>query len=404
MKHLQNSMTMALAVMCSLKLVAGNQACFQPATPSCLYGSLTQPYYPPNAVCQDYMIPVDIEYTNVAFNATRWGDDYGLNNFLDVLTTRAGVYDSPPVGLASPSTQTATVNIAATFCTPKNKNGKEKTVILATHGIGPARAHWNAPVQPDSYNFVQYAIGQGYSVFFYDRLGTGASDKVSGFDNSIFKAISVLQSISKLVRNGLYTGRLGKPNKIAVIGFSFGSYTTHGAIAMDPSIADAVILTGMGFNLTGINVNGLLRSFVPRVASLQNSALYGDRDPGYVTWVDKYTQIWNYFKYPNYDPVIADYAETAKQPYAITEFLSLLSGPTDASAFKGPVLAITGEYDYIFCDGYCRGLLEEPGRTYYKNAKYVPYIHPGASHQLFLHYNATGAFQVITNFLNENGL
>ncbi|KAK9482641.1 Alpha/Beta hydrolase protein [Lipomyces starkeyi] len=335
---------MVLAVMCSLKSVAGNQACSQPATLSCLYGSLTQPYYPRNAVCQDYMIPVDIEYTN-------------------------------------------------------NKNGKEKTVILATHGIGPAHAHWNASVQPDSYNFVQYAIGQGYSVFFYDRLGTGASDKVSGFDNSIFKAISVLQSISKLIR---------KPNKIAVIGFSFGSYTTHGAIAMDPSMADAVILTGIGFNLTGINVNGLLPSFVPRVASLQNSALYGDRDPGYVTWVDKYTQIWNYFKYPNYDPVIADYAETAKQPYAITEFLSLLSGPTDASAFKGPVLLaniiITGEYDYIFCDGYCPELLEVPGRTYYKNAKYVPYIHPGASHQLFLHYNATGAFQVITNFLNENGL
>jgi hypothetical protein len=43
--------------------------------------------------------------------------------------------------------------------------------------------------------------------------------------------------------------------------------------------------------MTGLNVNGLVRSFVLRVASVQNPLLYGDLDTGYVTWVDKFAQI-----------------------------------------------------------------------------------------------------------------
>jgi hypothetical protein len=29
---------------------------------------------------------------------------------------------------------------------------------------------------PDEYNFVQYALENGYSVFWYDRIGTGLSE------------------------------------------------------------------------------------------------------------------------------------------------------------------------------------------------------------------------------------
>jgi hypothetical protein len=66
--------------------------------------------------------------------------------------------------------------------------------------------------------------------------------------------------------------------------------------------------------------------------------------------------------------------------------------------------AITGTTDYIVCDGYCPGIFEEPARTYYKNARFTPYLHPGSSHHLNFHKNATGAFQVITDFLDNSGL
>lgn len=38
-------------------------------------------------------------------------------------------------------------------------------------------SYWNSPYKPEKYNFVQAATDAGYSVFFYDRLGTGSSTK-----------------------------------------------------------------------------------------------------------------------------------------------------------------------------------------------------------------------------------
>ncbi|KAF2098390.1 alpha/beta-hydrolase [Rhizodiscina lignyota] len=365
------------------------------------FGALKQPYYPPAADCEDYMIPIDIEYDNLVFNATKWEDNYGLIDFLTEATARAGA------GYPSPVEQKHTkgsFEIAASFCSPKKKTSKAKNVIIATHGIGPARAHWNSPFKPEDYNFVQWAIGQGYSVFFYDRLGCGASQKVTGYEASIFTAIAILKELAGVVKAGKYTGSIGKPHKTAVMGFSFGSYTTHGAVATMPDIADAVVLTAIGFNETGLNANGLVRSFEPRIANVQNSALYGDLDNGYLTWVDKFGLIWNYFKKPNYEPSAADFVESSKAPFGIVEFLSFLGGPTDAQNYTGPVLAITGELDYIVCDGSCDGIFEEPAKTYYKNAKFTPYLQPGTSHHLNFATNATGAFKVITDFLASSGL
>ncbi|KAM0337694.1 hypothetical protein ACHAPU_011524 [Fusarium lateritium] len=251
---------------------------------------LTQPYYPPNANCWEYKVPVTITSENVVFNFPDWKDDYALQDFLTAVTTRESAgYPSPIVGTKN---ETATYTLAASFCTPK-RPGK-KTIILATHGIGQARTHWNSAYEPDEYNFVQHAISKGYSFWFYDRLGTGESDK-----------------------------------------------STH-----------------------------------------TNS----------------------YFKYPYYDIPTTLYCEEYKNPFAIGEFLTIADGNFDASNFTGAALAITGETDYIICDGDCHSIFEEPARTIWKNAKFEPYLHPNASHNINYHHNATKAYGVITDFLNSNGL
>jgi hypothetical protein len=46
----------------------------------------------------------------------------------------------------------------------------------------------------------------------------------------------------------------------------------------------------------------------------------------------------SYFKKPNYEPAAADFVELSKSPFAVAEFLTLLSGPMDASNYTGPVL------------------------------------------------------------------
>lgn len=104
--------------------------------------ALQQAYYPPAAYCAEFMIPVAFEAETTVFAFPKWDDDYALEDFLAVATTRpSAMLDSLITGT---KTETATRQIAASFCTPKHKNGKEKTVILATHGIGQARSHWYA--------------------------------------------------------------------------------------------------------------------------------------------------------------------------------------------------------------------------------------------------------------------
>jgi pimeloyl-ACP methyl ester carboxylesterase len=265
---------------------------------------LTQPYYPPNANCWEYKVPVSITSENLVFNFPDWEDDYALQDFLTAVTTRESAgYPSPIVGTKN---ETASYTLAASFCTPKHVG--KKTIILATHGIGQARCHWNSAYQPDEYNFVQHAISKGYSVWFYDRLGNGESDKwvtyfprtgyqltslcrVSGFTNQLRKQKAILIQLAGMVKSGQYTGTFGRPDKLAIMGFSFGSYITHFAVAENPTIADAAILTAINYNTTGLNVNGLVRSFVPRVASLQNPRRFGTLNPGWLTWVDAISQI-----------------------------------------------------------------------------------------------------------------
>lgn len=46
----------------------------------------------------------------------------------------------------------------------------------------------------------------------------------------------------------------------------------------------------------------------------------------------------SYFKRPNYEESVAEFVEMSKAPFAITEFLSILSGPMDASNFTGAAL------------------------------------------------------------------
>lgn len=136
---------------------------------------LTQPYYPSTADCWEFKVPVTVTSENNIFEFPKWTDDFGLQDFLTAATTRASAgFPSPIKGK---KTETATYTLAASFCTPKDAAKRKKTIILATHGIGQARTHWNSPHLPDQLNFVQHAIAEGYSVWFYDRLGQGESEK-----------------------------------------------------------------------------------------------------------------------------------------------------------------------------------------------------------------------------------
>lgn len=96
-----------------------------------------------------YTIPVFISTLDLVFNFTHWEIDCELKQVLATATTRAGA-GYPPIVVGNEMVN-APYQVAASFCTPKvlDGSGKEKNVIIATHGIGLGREHWNSAYKPE---------------------------------------------------------------------------------------------------------------------------------------------------------------------------------------------------------------------------------------------------------------
>ncbi|KAI9757587.1 MAG: hypothetical protein M4579_003399 [Chaenotheca gracillima] len=359
-------------------------------------------YYPPRAKCVEYLIPVSVSTPVLVWNTTKWEDNYGLVDYVSVDSTRVDAGFPGPV-TTSPEPYTGSFKVAATFCTPKHpKNGREKTVLLASHGLGFDRGYWNSAYEPEKYNFVQFAIDQGYSVFFYDRIGTGKSSiGLSGFVNQGAIQVKVLGSLASLVKSGKYTSSIGTPKSLVLVGHSFGSFISNALVAESPKSADAVILTGIAYAGVAATTN---EAFDLHVASLQNPRKWSNRDPGYVTWGDVYANINTFFKKPLYTVGAVEFTDATKQPFAIAELVTVGLLNFDASKFTGPALYLNGEFDFLICGGYCPGVADQPARTFFSGSRnFQTRIQPNTGHGLNFHKNAIDSYTIITDFLQSTG-
>ena len=228
--------------------------------------------------------------------------------------------------------------------------------------------------------------------------------RVSGFNIQLNTQTPILVSLAQSLKQGRYSlPNYLKPKKIILLGHSFGSFVSHAALALNPTIADAAILTG--YNVIGLNPGNVVLGVVPRVASIQDPANFSSYDVGYLTDVDVYASINSFFKAPEYAHDVAQYLESTKLPFAVAEVASVSSAQLDinASAFKGPALVISGEYDHIVCGGYCPGELQPSFAGKFGGALET-YVQPLAGHSLNFHLNTTGFFGVIDSFLSGHGL
>ncbi|MCJ1415070.1 hypothetical protein MMC32_001400 [Xylographa parallela] len=364
-------------------------------------------YTPTGAVCFNYTIPIAINAEFLVYNSTEWTNNDELTqatiDYVSRIPNKTGYFTGTPRNV------TTKYAISATLCTPQESSAKHsKTIILATHGLGFDRSYWNLGYEPETHNFAQFAISQGYSVFFYDRLGVGESERISGWANQVSNQNAILTELATLLKAGKYTGPIGTPQAVALLGHSIGSVISQGVATFAPACIDALILTGYSLNLTAINLALVLEAWAPKIASTEAGFAGQDAqlDNGYMSWVDVYANVNTFFKAPNYDFAAAQYAEAHKRPFAWSELLtaSTVFG-FPAPTFTGPVLLISGEYDFIFCDGYCPDVLHDPASEIFSASRnFKSYVHSGTGHGMNFHHNATGYFGVMTSFLAENGL
>jgi hypothetical protein len=126
--------------------------------------------------------------------------------------------------------------------------------------------------------------------------------------------------------------------------------------------------------------------------------------------------------WPFFDPAALEYAEAHKFPFSIGEIVTGAVVPLNATAFIGPALVrdsvlaemheiallmlelqvISGDGDQIYCESDCYGVIESVGALFPKAKTFEAYVHPHTGHGINLHYNASGAYEVIQNFFKAH--
>jgi hypothetical protein len=199
-------------------------------------GRNTHDAHPANGVCTDFTITKTVTSSQFGFAPKKFENNYDVVGFLEALASSAKEPSFEPlISPTKPTTRDYT--ISATFCTPKHKKGKEGTVLVATSGLGYDKRYWASTYEPEKYSFAGHALDAGYSVFYYDRVGVGKSQKVSGYENQSANQGALLSKIVKDIKAGKWTGKV-QAKKVVLVGHSFGSYTSSALIAAEPNLVD----------------------------------------------------------------------------------------------------------------------------------------------------------------------
>jgi hypothetical protein len=91
--------------------------------------------HPSNGICTDYTVKEIITYSALQWATPPFTSNHDVVALLADLASKDGLA-TPPFKNDTLDT-TKTFEIAGTFCKPISENsGKEKTVLVATHGLG----------------------------------------------------------------------------------------------------------------------------------------------------------------------------------------------------------------------------------------------------------------------------
>ncbi|KAK1751361.1 alpha/beta-hydrolase [Echria macrotheca] len=364
--------------------------------------ALAGPPSKPDKTCTPFRIPLNITapYYNIDISiATNWD----LSSYIFNASRR----DSQQVFHPITSNQTLTTypTIAATFCTPSTPTANSSTLLLLTHGSMTSGIYWDPPAYPQ-HSFVQHALAAGYSVFYYDRLGTGSSS----LDDPISRVqyapqVEILRQLTTLLRGSSssspsrYTPG-ASISKIVQVGHSFGAFLAASAIASDDDPrGDALVLTGFSglFAYLGLWTTG----GQARVAALQDPKKFGTFAKGYLVPADEYAFAFGGFKEPFFDRKVTGWLWERQAPFAIAELLTAGTFPLDFGKVKTPVQVVVGRYDLPSCGGFCDGLLNQTAALFTGAREVEVRGDFDGGHLLNYHFDGKKSFDAITGWIGR---
>ncbi|KAJ7641607.1 Alpha/Beta hydrolase protein [Roridomyces roridus] len=355
--------------------------------------------------CQSYTIPLK----NIS--APSFELSFEIKNQWDITdwTVNEARRDSATAfnGIAGPSSVVGDFDISARFCTPSNATELAQAVLVMTHGLGADKTYWDPTFEGgDKYSLLHAAVSTGYSVFHYDRLGTGNSTKADPHTVVQFPVqVEILASLTRLLLQPNSTYTMDVSIKSAVhFGHSYGSYITAALASAHPELTQAISLSGYSGVFDFFNI--LIAGWQSRVAALLDPARWGHLPHGYVTPVDLHADSYLEFKAPYFDHRVAEWGFSVKSPYAVGELATLGQTPYDTTNFTKPVQAslcvYQGRYDLSACGGNCDGVLNRTALLWPQaNPLDISGTFP-AGHSVNLHFNSSLAFAAMLDFVRKN--
>ncbi|KIW68511.1 hypothetical protein PV04_04451 [Phialophora macrospora] len=369
-------------------------------------GTAAQAIPKQNYTCTSFFVKVPVSNVTVIVPPfPELPNQYAATAFANQITIR-----TPSIPEVNLTTLTKTFNISAEYCSPANPGPKASTLQILSHGLGFNRSYWDfyLPSKPKDaqYSYINSATGAGYSTLSYNRLGIEPSTIADPYrEIQGFVEVAVLAGLTTLVRAGNIT-EVPVPQKVIHVGHSWGSEISVALAAVAPGLSDGVVLTGYSGIATYANF------FIANTAFHFANQNQPKRFPpskyssGFLTWPDKFGNQYSFLEYPYFDPAVLDRAEATKYPFTVGEFLSISALPVAAPNFQGPVLYVAAQSDLIFCGSNCTGLFGPDSiavEGFNGSSSVETYIQPNVGHGINLHYNATGAYNVILDWADRNG-
>ncbi|KAL2289261.1 hypothetical protein FJTKL_02278 [Diaporthe vaccinii] len=287
-----------------------------------------------------------------------------------------------------PSVISGSYSIFCRLCLPSDpaKAHKVKTVQLLTHGATLDHTYWD--IAP-GYSYVDAATAAGYATLSYDQLGVGNSDHPDPIqDVQAASQVAVTHGLVELLR----AGKLGgfDFDKVVGVGHSAGSTLTQAITTRYPEGLDAVILSGTSTSAASVALSMAAFNFVN-----------ANTDPS-----PKLRDL------PRRIPDAADAFEQQvanKQTNTLGILLTLGGIIAPSTQFTGPVGAVNGENDLVFCGGNCLYPTDQNKAVlavFYPAAsgRSQTYIAAGAGHSIAAHKSGPDSFAHMVGFLQANGL
>ncbi|KAH8800367.1 hypothetical protein F5884DRAFT_549545 [Xylogone sp. PMI_703] len=391
--------------------------------------------------CTNITVPVDLSVEQGIFNIAIPQTNLEVIDFIVNVTQQGRNFTD--LVLDGYNTTTGSYSISTQFCVPSKGSSKTSAVQVLTHGIGFDRTYWDLSFNDFNYSYVDVATDEyNYSTLSFNLLGVGMSSHGEPLNEiQMFLQTAATAQLTMMLRNGTFPGIKHKFEKIFHVGHSYGSGISYALANMYPDLTDGLVLTGftlnpafIGYfaaagnfelaslnqplrfgNVTGMDVLNLISMYAaPLVGYLAPIDMLSLPAPlmlpnGYIVTSNIAANKYIFFKPNFFDLKLLELIESTKQPVTLGELLTLGSIPM-TNDYNGPVMVMNGDSDIPMCGGDCFATggtapsipaAVKAGFPNVPDADFFAYVQPDSAHVINFHYNASGAYRVIHEFLDS---